>query len=84
MSSATAPIAECEVPQELLDRAMQLPTASREKFGKLLLESVAEATATRDLIHARIAQLVSGEAKLLDPEDMFTEMKRRVAEVRTP
>ena len=64
-------------PQALVDRALQLPLATREKFGHLLLDSVVDRAAARDLIHSRIAQLVSGEAELVDAEVVLTELERR-------
>ena len=84
MPTATAPIDECEVPQDLVDRAMQLSPASRTKFGQLLLDSVAETAAARDLIHSRIAQLVSGNAELLDADEVVDELERRYAAGSNP
>lgn len=75
MSAAT--IADETVPQDLLDRAMQLHTASRGKLGQLLLASVTEANAARDLIHSRIAQLVGGEVELRDADELIEELERR-------
>ena len=80
----TAVGADLDVPADLLDRAMQLPLASRGKLGQILIASVAEANATRDLIHSRIAQLVSGEAELVDAEVVLADLERRYAPETKP
>lgn len=72
---------ETDLPQDLIDRAMQLPPAGREKLGHLLLDSVpapGETTsATRELIRERIGQLVRGEVELLDADDVVADLERR-------
>lgn len=72
---------ETDLPRDLIDRAMQLPAAGREKLGRLLLDSVpaSETTAdtTRDLIRERIGQLVRGEVELLDADDVVMDLERR-------
>ena len=66
---------ETDLPQDLLDRAMQLPTVGREKLGQILLQSVVDGAA-RDLIRSRISQLVSGEVQLLDADDVVADLER--------
>ena len=66
---------ETEIPQDLVERAMQLPLATREKFGHLLLDSVLDRATARELIHSRIAQLVSGEVELRDAEELLLELE---------
>lgn len=77
-----ASTAESEVPQDLLDRAMQLPSESRERFGKLLLDSVAESAESRELIRERIAELSDPSTQLLEPEEVFAAIRQRVSEIR--
>jgi hypothetical protein len=75
---------------ELVNKLLKLPEQTRLDLAHLLLDSVREGFTSleeaekrdRELIRSRIDQLVKGEVKLLDPEEMFAEMRRRVAEVR--
>lgn len=55
-----------DLPQDLVERAMGLPPDGRERLGRLLLSSVAEANATRELIRSRVDDVVSGRVPLLD------------------
>jgi hypothetical protein len=74
----------------LIDRLLKLPEEVRLDLARLLTDSVREGFTSlaeaeqrdKDLIRSRLDQLVKGEAKPIDPEEMFEEMKRRVAEVR--
>jgi hypothetical protein len=67
---------DTDLPQDLLDRAMQLPSTGREKLGQLLLHSVADSISARELIRSRIAQLVGGEVELLDAEEVAADLER--------
>ena len=72
MSTITA-----DIPQDLMDRALQLPPASREKLGQLLLESLAPPReAVRELLRGRIDELVRGEAELIDAEEIGPALQR--------
>ncbi|WP_439630743.1 addiction module protein [Gemmata sp.] len=75
---------------ELVNRLLKLPEETRLDLAHLLLDSVKrgftslEEAEARDkqLVRSRLDELTSGKAKLIDPEDMFAEMRRRAEEVR--
>jgi len=75
---------------ELVNRLLKLPEQTRLDLANLLLDSVRKgftsleeaANSDKALIRSRLEELVSGKVELLDPEDVFAEMRRRVAEVR--
>ncbi|HXD88972.1 MAG TPA: hypothetical protein VN641_20950 [Urbifossiella sp.] len=74
---ATIATIDPEIPQDLVDRALQLHPAGREKLGRLLLDSVVDSADARELIHARLGQLVKGEVELLDADELVADLERR-------
>ena len=85
-TTATAP----DRSTELVERLLKLPEQTRLDLANLLLDSVRQGFTSlaeaekrdKDLIRTRLEELVSGKVELLDPADVFAEMRRRVAEVR--
>jgi hypothetical protein len=86
--SATATAADRST--ELVNKLLKLPEQTRLDLAHLLLDSVREGFTSleeaekrdKELIRSRLDQLVKGEVQLQTPEEMFAEMRRRVAEVR--
>lgn len=81
---STTATTEADLPQDVLERAMQLSPLGREKLGTILLESVRDEAAARDLIRTRIAQLVSGEVELLNAEDVVADLEREFGKENAP
>ena len=86
-SAPTLPI----VPGPALANALlKWPEKDRVALALLLQDSVKEGftsldqarTNNKELIRSRLADLVSGKAKLLDSEEVFQAMEKRVAEIR--
>jgi hypothetical protein len=93
MSTETTPAGATAAPDrsaELVNRLLKLPEQVRLDLGRLLLDSVREGFTSleeaekrdKDLIRQRVEELVSGKAELLDPEQVFAAMRKRVEEVR--
>ena len=76
---------------ELVNAILKWSVSDRRDLAFLLIDSVREGFTSleeaeekqKNLIHDRIEQLKSGEAELVEPEDVFSEMRRRIAEVRS-
>ncbi len=74
------------IPEDLVERAMQLPEEERAALGEQLLASVPEVPDDRDPdweeswaeeINRRIARIESGEAKTLSHEEFMAELQER-------
>jgi hypothetical protein len=92
MSAETTPNATATADRsvELVNRLLKLPEQTRLDLAHLLLDSVREGFTSleevekrdKEMIRSRLDQLTSGKVELLDPETVFAEMRRRVAEAR--
>ena len=90
MSTETAPNAATDRSTDLVNKLLKLPEQTKLDLAHLLLDSVREGFTRleeaekrdKELIHSRLDQLVKGEVQLQIPEEMFAEIRRRVAEVR--
>ena len=75
---------------ELVNKLLKLPEQTRLDLAHLLLDSVREGFTSleeaekrdKELIRKRIEEVVSGKAELLDPEQVFAAMRKRIEEVR--
>jgi flagellar motor component MotA len=75
---------------ELVNKLLKLPEQTRIDLAHLLLDSVREGFTSleeaekrdKELIRKRIEEVVSGKAELLDPEQVFAAMRKRIEEVR--
>ena len=74
--------------QDVLDRALKLPAAERERIALRLLDSIdppntfGSADALRAELQRRIEDIESGRVKPLTPEEMFDSVKKALAEAR--
>lgn len=72
-------VTETELPQDLVDRAMKLSAAGREKLGQMLLESIS----VKELLRTRIEQLRSGTVELLDADEVADDLEREFGKDET-
>ena len=87
-NGATATAADRSI--EFVNKLLKLPEQTRLDLAQLLLDSVREGFTSleeaekrdKELIRKRIEEVVSGKAELLDPEQVFAAMRKRIEEVR--
>jgi hypothetical protein len=93
MSTETTPngaTATADRSTELVNRLLKLPEQTKIDLANLLLDSVRGGFTSleeaekgdKELIRSRLDQLVSGKVELLDSEDVFAQMRRRIEEVK--
>ncbi|MFO0806462.1 MAG: hypothetical protein U0791_25435 [Gemmataceae bacterium] len=83
---ASDPATELPPTAEVVEAILKWSERDRRDLAMLLIESVdrglTEAeVAQKQLIQSRLDELVNG-GELVEPEEVFTELRRRLAEVR--
>lgn len=76
--------AKADIPADLIERAMALPLAARERFAVILMEAAAGPPddpelvrkETKELIADRIEGYLSGRYKTVDAKESLEEIER--------
>lgn len=83
---STTADATTDIPTDLLERAMALPLAAKERLAMLMLDAAAGPPDDPELVRKenhtliadRIEGLLSGRHKLVDPEEMIRRVREKL------